>query len=63
MDLDLESRKTDHGTPTCLCNPSRDRETGSKGKYVHRDSDRRTRSRSVFKARPGLMRTADLLAS
>lgn len=38
------------------------RETGSKGKYVHHDSDCRTRSRSVFKARPGLIRTADLLA-
>lgn len=48
MDLDLESRKKDHSTSTYLCNPNRDRETGSKGKYVHRDCDRRTRGRSVF---------------
>lgn len=31
MDLDLESRKKDHSTSTYLCNPGRDRETGSKG--------------------------------
>lgn len=63
MDPDLESSKMDRGTPYVVCNPSTDRETGSKGRIVAIAIVRRVNGMYVLKARCCPSRTADPLVS